>query len=70
MWNEATPVYADILATSGLIGKVEFTHCLRDINKVPHVIARDCYTTRTSCISDDETPGFILQSLMDNVMVI
>jgi ribonuclease HI len=40
IWNEATAVYADILEQASQIGKVEFTHCGRDLNSVAHELAR------------------------------
>jgi hypothetical protein len=42
MWNEATAVYADCLTSAGIIRKIEFTHCPREVNEVAHQIARCC----------------------------
>jgi hypothetical protein len=54
MWNEATAVYADCLTSAGIIGKVEFTHCLREVNEVAHQIARCCFDSKNSCNWVDE----------------
>jgi ribonuclease HI len=70
IWNEATAVYADILSCVGAIGKVEFIHCVRDLNKVAHSLARDCYNSRVTCNWVDEPPSFILDSLLNDVMIL
>jgi hypothetical protein len=44
IWNEATAIYADVVTHAGYIGKVEFKHCGRDMNKATHEIARECFS--------------------------
>jgi hypothetical protein len=43
MWNEATDIYADCLASAILTAKVELSHCPGEINSAAHVIARSCF---------------------------
>jgi ribonuclease HI len=60
IWNEATAIYADIMAKAGLIAKVEFTYCRREINTVAHGLARDCFNSRISCNWVEEPPSFLV----------
>jgi hypothetical protein len=70
IWNEATTVYADILEQASQIGKVEFTHCGRDLNSVAHELARFCFSSGNSCIWVDEPPSFILDKLLNDVTIL
>jgi ribonuclease HI len=70
MWNEATAVYADCLENAGIIGKVEFTHCSRDVNMVAHEIARSCLISKISCNWVDEPPSFILERIVNDLIVL
>jgi hypothetical protein len=36
MFNDATTIYADCVSNACSIGKVEFSHCSRDVNVVAH----------------------------------
>jgi hypothetical protein len=68
--NDATAIYADIMAKAGLIGKVEFSHRGREINMVAHGLARVCFNSRISCNWVEESPSFLLQSLLNDVTII
>ena len=70
VWNDATTIYDEIMAKIGMVGKVEFSHCGRDVNTAAHGLARECFNSRISCIWVDEPPSFILQSLLNDVIVI
>jgi hypothetical protein len=54
MFNDAMAIYADRVSNASLIGKVEFSHCLRDVNVVAHEIARSCFHTKIACNWVDE----------------
>jgi ribonuclease HI len=69
-WNEATAIYADIVTQAGYIGNVEFKKCGRDMNKVAHEIAWECFSTRLSCNWVDEPPSFLAQALLDDVTIV
>jgi ribonuclease HI len=70
IWSDAVAIYADILVQARGIGKVEFMHCRRDANKVAHEIAKNCLSSSTSCSWVTEPPSFILQTLLNDVMII
>jgi hypothetical protein len=70
MWNEATAIYADILAQAANIGKVVFMHCGRDTNLVAHELARDSFSRKSCCNWVDEPPSFLLPALLNDVTVL
>jgi hypothetical protein len=53
-----------------LIGQVRFTHCLREANKAAHVIARESFNSRLSCIWDDDPPRFLVSYLINDVTIL
>jgi ribonuclease HI len=70
IWSDAVAIYADILVQARGIGKVEFMHCRRDANKVAHEIARNCLSSSTSCSWVNEPSSFILQTLLNDVIIV
>jgi ribonuclease HI len=68
--NESTTVYADCIDLVASIGSVSFTHCLREANSVSHCLAREGFTIKESCNWDDEPPGFILDTLLNDVTIL
>jgi ribonuclease HI len=70
MWNDTIAIYADCLAKVGIIGKVEFKFCPREMNNVAHTIARSCFNSKADCNWLDEPPSFLLQPLLDDVTIL
>jgi ribonuclease HI len=70
IWNESTAIYADILSTAGMIGKVTFSHCGRESNIVAHELASHSFNSASSCNWVDEPPSFIRQSLLNDVTIL
>jgi hypothetical protein len=69
-WNDASAVYAEIVTCAGVIGKVEFNHCGRNLNKVTHSPARECFISKVSCSWIDEPPSYMLQSLLNDITLV
>jgi hypothetical protein len=55
---------------AGAIGRVEFNHYGRDLNKVAHSLARECFISKTTCNWVDEPPSFIPDRLVNDVMIL
>jgi ribonuclease HI len=70
IWNDATAISSEIMTCAGATGRVEFNHCGRDLNKVAYSLARECFTSRINCNWVDEPPSFILDRLVDDVMIL
>jgi hypothetical protein len=70
MWNDTIAIYADCLEKAGIIGKVEFKFCPREINNVAHSIARSCFSSKSDCTWVDEPPSFLLQPLLHDVTIL
>lgn len=49
IWNDATPIYADILNQAGSIENVLFSHCGIDTNTIAHELARNCLNSNLAC---------------------
>jgi ribonuclease HI len=67
IWKDATVICANIFIQAANIGKVEFMHCRRDINKVAHELARSYFMSSTGCNWVDEPPSFLLEKLLNDV---
>jgi hypothetical protein len=42
-WSEPSAFYADCVDMAANIGEVSFCHVLREVNKVAHELAKDCF---------------------------
>jgi hypothetical protein len=51
------------------IGEEVFCHGLRQVNKVDHELAKDCFSRKISCNWTDEPPRFILDKLLNDVTI-
>jgi hypothetical protein len=54
MWNDAIAIYAHCPVKAGIIGKVEFKFCPREMNNVAHTIAKSCFNSKVDCNWVDE----------------
>ena len=68
-WSEATAVFAECMNLQISIGVVEFNHCPREANEAAHEIARECFSTKNSCIWDDDPPRFLLRKILNDVIL-
>ena len=69
-WNESAPIFADCMDLIASIGNVQFCHCLREANSIPHEISRHSFENNFSCNWVNEPPDFILELLMNDVRLI
>ena len=49
IWSETSAIYADCFILAGMIGSVEFMHCVRETNEVAHSLAKYAYDSNISC---------------------
>ena len=49
---------------------ISVEHCSRDANRVTHELAKRAMQTKTNCIWDDEHPSFILEFVLNDVIVL
>jgi ribonuclease HI len=66
-WMEPAAIFADCVDLASLIDGITFCHCPREVNKVAHEIARECFRIKISCTWDDDPPSFLLNRLIDDV---
>jgi hypothetical protein len=45
-WSEPSAIYADCVDMTTIIGEVVFWHGSREVNKVAHELANDCYSRK------------------------
>jgi ribonuclease HI len=69
-WTEPAAIYADCVDLATQIGQVSFIHCQREANMCAHVIARESFNSRSSCIWDDDPPRFLVSYLTNDVTVL
>jgi ribonuclease HI len=69
-WTEPAAVYADCVDLATLIGQVSFNQCVREANKLAHVIARECFISKFSCTWDDDPPRFLVSALTNDVTIL
>ena len=58
IWNKASAIYADCFIMAGMIGRVDFLHCVRETNEVAHSLAKFAYENDTSISWFEEAPDF------------
>jgi ribonuclease HI len=68
-WCEAAAVFAECVDKVTTIGAVSFMHIGREANQVAHELARDSYSSKLSCTWVDEPPRFILEKLLNDVIM-
>ena len=68
-WNEAAAIFADCVDYATSIGTVFFKHCPRETTEVAHTIARHSFNHKISCNWVDEPPGFMLDALLNDVIL-
>jgi hypothetical protein len=56
-WGGSASIYADCVDRSVSIGNVSFSHCLREANKVAHVLARESFCNKLTCNWVEEPLG-------------
>jgi ribonuclease HI len=61
-WNEASTIFADCVDLVTHIGTVEFKHCPRDANRVPHELARFSFVNNISCNWDDDSLALLVRN--------
>lgn len=49
---------------------VPLEYCNREANRVAHELARSAFSSRNSCIWDDEPPSFILDCIVNDVTIL
>jgi hypothetical protein len=69
-WTEPAAIYANCVDLATLIGQVSFNHCVREANMPAHVIARECFVSKSSCTWDDDPPRFLVSSLTNDVTIL
>lgn len=69
-WSETTTVYLECFSTKGMIGSVDFLHCIRKANEVAHVLAKFAYDNKLACNWVDEPPDFLIATLTNNVTIL
>lgn len=68
-WSESAAIFADCVDHVASIGTVFFKHCPREANGVAHDLAKHSFSNRTSCNWVDEPPGFLLDTLLNDVIM-
>jgi hypothetical protein len=56
-WGDSAAIYADCVDMSVSIGNVSFSHCLREANKVAHMLVRESFCNKLSCNRVEKLPG-------------
>jgi ribonuclease HI len=69
-WGDSSAVFADCVDLCSMIDKISFKHCSRMANEVAHEIARDCYSSESSCNWVAEPPSFLLEKLINDVTIL
>jgi ribonuclease HI len=69
-WMESAAVYADCVDATTIIGSVIYQFCPREANKVADDIARFCFQNKITCTWDDDPPSFLLNSLVNDIIVL
>ena len=63
-------IYADCFILAGMIGSVEFMHCVRETNEVAHSLAKYAYDSNSSCKWVDEPPDFLVNAIANDVTIL
>jgi hypothetical protein len=66
-WTEPAAIFADCVDLASLIDGIKFSHCPREVNRVAHELARECFRSKISCTWDDDPPSFLLSRLIDEL---
>jgi hypothetical protein len=70
MWsNESVAIYADCIDKVTTIGDVSFKFCPREANQVAHELAKYSYSNKISCTWDNDPPSFLLDRLLNDVII-
>jgi hypothetical protein len=56
-WGDSAAIYVDCVDTGVSIGNVSFIHCLREANKVAHLLARESFVISLLVIGSRNRPG-------------
>jgi hypothetical protein len=69
-WSEPSAIYANCVDMTTNIGEVDFYYVSREVNKVAHELAKDCFSRKILCNWIDEPPRFILDKLLNDVTIL
>jgi hypothetical protein len=69
-WEDSAAIYADCVDTVVSVGNVSFSHCLKEANKVAHMLARESFCNKLSCNWVEELLGFLLNDLLNDVTIL
>jgi hypothetical protein len=69
-WTTPAAIFTDCIDISATIGSVRFCHCPREANQVAHEIAKFSSVNNLSCNWVYEPPSFILDRIVDDVIVL
>ena len=68
--SPAAAIYDDCMRMWRELSEISIKHGDREANMVAHGLARQAFTSKTSCTWFDETPDFILGALAHDVTVL
>jgi hypothetical protein len=68
-WNESATIYAECTDKVTNISDISFKFCSRETNQVAHELAKYSYSNKISCTWDNDPPSFLLDRLLNDVII-